>query len=415
MNNINNIINNVNTIIIGAGMAGIYYTYKSKITDYLILEKNDRIGGRVYNMQWNNEQISLGGGVIKEDNINTLTLVKELGLENNLVDFSSTYHYIDLKGDEPNENLYHKSNKTIINYLRKIFNENKDEIKSLSLTFKQFLLYYLDYNIYKTVHDTLLYKSYMDADVEYVLQNKNIYELLRVAEFKLKYLKNGGYTLLLNKLLEKLDKNKIILNCNITIISKNNNKFIIKNSTGEIYSCNKLVIATPKNNNIQFNFEDNFQLVNRINNIYNSVNSKPYIRVYTYHEKGHGLKNSMFTSNIPGKVIIMSKNIIMACYTESINALELYNLLYKNNKQKQIDIVYNLLKNSNIHISKPDDIIYNFWDIGSHSINPNINYKKLKKNIQELTKENIVLIGELFASNHGWVDSALESVNNILL
>jgi monoamine oxidase len=218
-------MNNIDTIIIGAGMAGLYYTYKSKLTDYLILEKNDRIGGRVYNIQWNNEQISLGGGVIKEDNHNTLALVKELGLENNLVDFSSIYHYIDLKGDEPNENLYHKSNKTIINYLKKVFNEKKDEIKSLSLTFKQFLLYYLDYNIYKTIHDSILYKSYMDADVEYVLQDENIYELLRVAEFKLKSIKNGGYTLLLNKLLEKLGnyKDKIILNCIITKISKIDN------------------------------------------------------------------------------------------------------------------------------------------------------------------------------------------------
>jgi hypothetical protein len=410
-------MNNIDTIIIGAGMAGLYYTYKSKLTDYLILEKNDRIGGRVYNMQWNNEQISLGGGVIKEDNYNTLALVKELGLEKNVVDFSSTYHYVDLKGEEPNENLYHNANKIIIDYLRKVYQKNKDEIKSLSLTFKQFLLYYLDYNVYKTVHDTLLYKSYMDADVEYVLQDENIYELLRVSEFKLKSIKNGGYTLLINKLLEKLSnyKDKIILNCCITKISKTGDYFMIENSVGTKYSCNKLVIATPKNNNIQFDFKDNIELLNRINNIYDSVNGKPYIRVYTYHEKGHGLKNSMFTPNIPGKVIIMSNKIIMACYTESINALELYNLLKKNNKNNQIDIVFNLLKNSNIHISKPDDIIYKFWDIGSHCINANIIYKELKKNIQELTKENIILIGELFALNHGWVDSAIESVNNILL
>jgi hypothetical protein len=409
-------MNNIDTIIIGAGMAGLYYTYKSKLTDYLILEKNDRIGGRIYNIQWNNEQISLGGGVIKETNNNTLALIKELNLESDLVSFTSTYHFIELKGDVPNEKLYHKANKTIINYLRKVYNNNKDEIQNLSLTFKQFLLYYTDYKVYKILHDTILYKSYMDADVGYVLEDENSYELLRVSEFKLKSLKNGGYTLLLNKLLEKLEnyKNKIILNCDIIKISKNNQKFIIENSVGNKYSCNKLVIATPKNNNIQFDFDKD--LINKINNIYNSVDGKPYIRVYTYHEKGHGLVNSMFTSNIPGKVIIMSDKIIMACYTESINAVELYNLLNKNNKNKesQIDIVYNLLKNSNINVSKPNDIIYQFWDIGTHYIQPNVNYNELKNNIKKLSKENIILIGELFASNHGWVDSALESVINIL-
>ena len=333
-----------------------------------------------------------------------------------MVSFTSTYHYSDLKGDVPNENLYHKSNKIIIDYLRKLYNNNKDEIIKLSLTFKQFLLYYLDSKVYKTIYDNLLYKTYMDADVSYVLQDENIYELLRVSEFKLKSLKNGGYTLLLNKLLEKIGYyNKIKLNCNIIKISKINNIFIIEDSLKNKYSCNKLVIATPKNNNIQFDFNNN-ELLDRINNIYNSVDGKPYIRVYTYHKGGHGLKNSMFTSNIPGKIIIMSDKIIMACYTEYINASELYNLLNKNNKNKelQIDIVYNLLKNSNIIVSKPDDIIYKLWNIGTHYINPNVNYNKLKKSIQRLTTENIILIGELFASNHGWVDSALESVNNIL-
>jgi hypothetical protein len=409
-------MNNIETIIIGAGMAGLYYTYKYKLTDYLILEKNDRIGGRVYNIQWNNTQISLGGGIIKEDNNNTLALIKELELESNLVNFTSTYHFIELKGIEPNENLYHKSNKTIIDYLRKVYNKNKNEINKLNLTFKQFLLYYLDYNIYKVIHDTLLYKSYMDADVKYVLKDENIYELLRVDEFKLKSLQNGGYTLLIDKLLEKLDdhKNKIILNCNIVKILKINDKFIIENITGKKYNCNKLVIATPINNNINFEFKNDIQLLNQINNIYNSVDGKCYIRVYTYHEGGHGLKNSIFTSNIPGKIIIINDKIIMACYTESINALELHNLLEKNSKESQINIVFNLLKNSNINVSKPNDIIYHFWDIGTHYIKPNVNYDELTKNIKELTKKNIILIGELFASDHGWVDSAIESVNNIL-
>jgi len=410
-------MNNFDTIIIGSGFAGLYFAYKSKLTDFLILEKNDRIGGRVYNIDWNNQQISLGGGVIKHNNLNTLSLITELGFDSNISEFSSTYNFVELKGDDPNEHLYHKNNKIIIKSLRKKFKENKNEIRNLKLSFKQFLLYYFDYHVYKKIHDIILYKTYMDADTEYVLKDDTIYELLRVSEFKLKYLKNGGYNLLLNKLQEIIDinNNKIIKKCCVSKISKINNNFIIENSEGIKYSCNKLVISTPKNHNIQFDFDDtNKHLIDKINDIYSSVDGKEYIRVYTYHKNGHGIKNSSFTSNIPGKIIIMNDKIIMACYTESRNAIELFNLLKDKNKIDQINIVYNLLKNSNIDCTKPDDLIYKFWDIGTHYINPNVIYDELKYKIKDLTKNNIYLIGELFASNHGWVDSALESVNNIL-
>ena len=58
------------TIIIGAGFAGLYYAYKFNPKKYLIIERENRIGGRVYNIKWHDVQISLGGGAIKYDNIN---------------------------------------------------------------------------------------------------------------------------------------------------------------------------------------------------------------------------------------------------------------------------------------------------------------------------------------------------------
>ena len=50
-------------IIIGAGISGIAYAYKNKTDKFLILEKNDYIGGRIKNIKWNDNFISLGGGV----------------------------------------------------------------------------------------------------------------------------------------------------------------------------------------------------------------------------------------------------------------------------------------------------------------------------------------------------------------
>ena len=54
--------------------------------------------------------------------------------------------------------------------------------------------------------------------------------------------------------------------------------------------------------------------------------------------QGHGLECSYRTSGLPGKVIMINKNILMCCYTEDSEAIKLYNLLNKNDKSNQIEI-----------------------------------------------------------------------------
>lgn len=398
-------MNYTNTIIIGAGIAGIYYIHKFKLTDYIILEKDDRIGGRIFNITWHDKQISLGGAIIKYSNNNTLKLIKELNFE--LTSFSSSYHLIDLDKNLSKEEIYN-SNKIIIKYLRKIYKKNKNEIIKMSLSFKEFLLKYLDYQISRPIIDNLLYKTYLDADVSYTLKDETIYELLRIDDLKLFSINNGGYTLLLNKLIEKNKIKNILTNKNVIKIEKNEDKFLVY-TLNEIYSCNKLVLATDKYAKINFNFD----LGCEITDIYNLVNSSAYIRIYTYHKNGHGLTYSIRTSNIPGKINIINDNILMACYTESYDAIELQKILEKNNKIDQIEIIYKILLNTNINITKPDDIIHKFWNCGIHYFEPNTNYNKMREKIKLLSSKNIYLIGELFSSSHGWVDNALDSVNKL--
>ncbi len=117
-------------IVIGAGISGLYWIFKSRPLNYLVLEKSDRIGGRIYNINWYNSQISLGGGIIKSNNIHTIKLCEELGLE--LGQSTSEYEMIDwIKTDntksdnrniiitEPNEKNFYKINENIIKYLKK--------------------------------------------------------------------------------------------------------------------------------------------------------------------------------------------------------------------------------------------------------------------------------------------------------
>jgi hypothetical protein len=394
--------NNYDTIIIGGGIAGLYYVHKFKPKNYILLEKNDRLGGRIYNIQWHNEQISLGGGVIKSTNIHTLKLLEELNLKTN--EFISKYYLIDLPGKNPNEEDYYELNKMIINYLKKLLEKNYEEIIKTKLTFNDFLYKYLDNKIYEFIKSNILYLTHLNADVKYSLEDENMYELLRVANVKLKYIIKNGYTELLDKLIKNINYK---LNTNVNIINKKNNKYeiICDNVT---YTCDKLVLATEKNLSIIKNLSP-------VKEIYNLVEGCEYIRIYAYWKDGHGIINSIKTKNLPSKIIRMNDNILMICYTESYNAVLLNNFFQNHNKEEQINYVYKLLIDSKINIKKPDDLYYKFWKIGTHFFKPNTNFNDLRNKIKNVAiTENIHIIGEPFSNYHGWVDSAIYSVDLLL-
>jgi hypothetical protein len=388
-------------IIIGSGFAGLYFAHKFKIKNFIILEKNDRVGGRVYNKMWNNNQISLGGGILRDNDNYTIKLANEFGLDTQ--EFISSYYFIDLPGLIPNEELYYRPNQIIINYLKKIYQKNIDSIKNLSLTFREFLFKYLDYSIAQTIIDNLLYFSYLDSDVGILLDEK-IYQLMRVKSFVARFIKQKGYTGLLDKLVQSIGLSNIKLNTEVKSINKSDNEYIIQCANNKQFICNKLVLATELNPKIKINIEP-------VNQLYSLIGSCPYIRSYSYWKNGHKITNSIKSQGILGKLILINDNILMTCYTECERATELNNLLKNNNKKEQIDLIHRLMLDSGIGVDRPDDFVYIYWEVGTHYPKPNLDFGYMRKKIKNLAIEsNIYLVGEVFAECHGWVNCALESV-----
>lgn len=403
-------------IIIGSGFAGLYWTYKNKPEKFIILEKSDRVGGRVYNVEWNGHQISLGGGIIKSSNKTTLKLIGELGLE--VGESVSKYHFVDLETktknlNVPNEDNFHPTNKIITKYLKKKFEKNKEQIKKNKLNWNEFLDLYLDLETSTMIKSYLLYKTYSNSDIESVL-NDEIEELLRTEDFKVFYIKQSGYTGLLNKLVESINPHdtNILTNNEVSKITKQDNIYQVITKDNQIYQTKKIILATESKTNIKFELgEDNNNILSEL---YAMVSGSKYIRVYSFHKEGHGLECSFRTNGLVGKVIYINPNVLMCCYTEDFQAIQLNNLLNKNSKSEQIEIVYNLFANCSIPIkTKPDDIIIKFWEIGVHY--NTINYDKDNKIelLKQLKNSNIIIIGESVGDTHGWVNSALGSVDLI--
>lgn len=396
-------------IVIGAGISGLYWIWKSRPSNYMVLEKSDRIGGRIYNINWNNSQISLGGGVIKHNNKHTIKLCEEFGLE--LGQSTSEYEMIDWVSSniisEPNEKKFYKINENIIKYLKKVYNQNKSIITLNKYNFEEFLYLYIDLELVNLIKSNILYHTYYNADVESVLYDE-MDELLRTNKFEIKYIVDGGYTKLLEKLTSIIGLENIKLNQNVIEIKKNNSIFEIKTSSDQIFKAKKIILATETQNNIKFIFEPN--LVESIRDVYSMTSGSNYIRIYSYHSNGHGLKYSYKTSGLVGKVIYINEKILMCVYTEELDAFKIYKLLEHKTKTVQLEIIYNLLTKCHIPLTKPDDIIIKYWNVGVHYNNPDYN-KEIKNDlIKKLKKENIILIGECVSNSHGWVNSALESV-----
>ena len=235
--------------------AGLYWCYKTKPVNFILLEKSNRIGGRVYNIDWNGYQISLGGGIIKSTNDLTIKLANEFGLE--IGESKSKYHLIDLETrtenlNKPNEDNFYESNKIITKYLKKTFEKNKEQINKNYLTWNEFLDLYLDLKTSTTIKSNLLYKLYSNANIESVLKYE-IDELLRTEDFGVLFIKQLGYTGLLNKLVEFVKESNIQTNNEVTqIIKTNNNIFKIITNDNKVYLTKKIILATESKTNIKF-------------------------------------------------------------------------------------------------------------------------------------------------------------------
>lgn len=397
-------------IIIGSGIAGLYWTYKTKSTlkNFLILEKSNRIGGRIYNVNWNGHNISLGAGIVIPSNTYTIELAKSLGL--NLSDSFSEYFYNDLN---PNQNLSEKNfynlNKLIIKYLKKIYQNNHISIQQNKLTFDDFLNLYVSLDISTYIRNNFLYKTYFDAEpysVIYIEMN----ELLRTKKFAIKYFSNSSYSTMIDKLVESVGIENIKLNTMVKSIQIQNNQYLICTNNG-LYLTKKIVLATEANSNIHFDLTP--KLNYKLNKLYGMFSGSNYIRIYSFHSSGHNISQSFKTSGLAGKIIYINPNILMCAYTENSDSIKLFNLLNNKTKSNQIEIIHKLLNNCNIPITKPDDIIIKYWNTGVHYNNSNYNQNYKNELMCDLLDNNIIVIGEAVGNSHGWVNSALETVETI--
>tara|TARA_B100000902_G_C27290329_1_gene906745 strand:+ start:116 stop:1516 length:1401 start_codon:yes stop_codon:yes gene_type:complete len=449
---------NYDVVIIGGGISGIYsmYNLKKKYPKLkvLLLEKNNRFGGRVYTFHTKVVNIDytmdLGAGRIGFHHKNMVSLINELNLEKNIIPIKNTENYKEV---ERKQNNYSVSDKSKLKekcgkLLYKFFNSkivtNIPKIILKKLYLNELLSSFFEKKDYNNIKDSFEYNN--------KLYSLNAFDAINV--FKTDYnqyskffiLKNG-FSSIINKMIEriiqnknyKLKKNTFVSNIeynyedNNYIISYSNNLHNnnaknsknsknSKNKTKKKYenheimiSCNHLICALPRCNLIKFKIMKPFLRE------LNTINEITKVRIFEIYDKSD---NEIWFNNISKTTtnehlqfvipINRESGLIMSSYNENPTIQDNYwYKLYKKNENKMRELLRQKLSNVfNIDVPKSKYMKLAYWKMGVACWKKNVDSYIISQKILNLMP-NFYICGENYSQYQAWCEGALISSQQV--
>lgn len=367
-------------IIIGSGISGLYLGYLLQDKKYLILEKNDNIGGRIQQINFHGKIVQLGAGIIEDHHPNMINLLKKLKMKYNIG--------------------YKESNKLIPNYNKEDFNKILDQIKKFKdnkdKSIKDILKLILDDKKVNLFIKSSNYTDYFKADAKLTIKH---YPIKDISDNKSKiYYIEGGNHKIIDEL-SKFSKKNIKLNCNVTIIEKINDIWVITDNKN-IYQTKHVILTVDIKalKNIKINgLKDNTKL----NYFKKMIGTNNFLRMYTFHDNVE-LNKTTVIPHIFKQMIPINNNIVMSAYCDNTNATKSNELLKKINNNEITKIINKFIPTA----SPVKDKFIKYWPVGTHYYKPSYNYKKNYYN-----QDNFSIVGEVISYEQGWMEGAINSVN----
>lgn len=385
-------------IIIGSGIAGLYAAYLLKkynpSAKFVILEKEDRVGGRVLDLDFHGVNIPMGAGVGRKDKDYLLTeLLKELKVETRTA--LSTHNYTKNIKKEPSFSIYNDIKKKKISGSRMKFDTFGKQMMGAK-TYKDFVnaVGYTDFE--KMDHVDVMQHYGMEDNMDplniiYIPWNK-------VLDSLVKYI--GKENIKCNSEVIALD--------NTTVKCKNGKKYVATNiiCAGTIMTLRKLFHTR----------------------IYKEIETQPFLRIYVkFRESSYDIiKKYINRPTVVGpplqKIIPINpdKGVYMIAYSDNDSAKILHNHIKAYNKKKlheylesKISEIFTIDKS----LIKIQDSKSHYWTIGTHYFKPlQDSYKTREEFIEKAQRprDNVYVVGEVVALEQGWCEGALRSVHEII-
>lgn len=371
-------------IIIGAGIAGLYASYLlNSNKNILLLERNNTIGGRTQMDTFNGVQISTGAYCLRT---NTDLLLTELLTNFNLLEPSYTvqHHYSLFKAMD-------------LSNIKQILASKLNDENHLDNT-STFIIDNFGFDFYR----------------QFVLTNgRTDYELEGILDTLIHYglddnkgninIRPVNWTKLTDKLIENIP-----VRTNISV------KYIRDlNTHCEVYIENELLKAT------QIIIATDLNTVRYLlpkYSIYQQIGTNSFLRLYaSFNAKGNNILHKVLRGYTLVKTILqvivpVKDNIYMIAYADNNNAQSLKD--QGDNYPFLEQLISVSLGCADLTGTILETKSY-FWDVGTHYYLPAHNRTEFIKQAQHPSK-NIFVVGEMVSLKQGWVEGALESVEQIL-
>jgi thioredoxin reductase len=400
-------------IIIGSGMSGLYSAYNiqkiSPNTSFLILEKHKKqwMGGRTSNETFYGTQIVTGAGVGRKDkNPLLIKLMDDIGIKytefDSIMNYSKLFTPVDIV--------------KIINQLKKEYVKHPELHNK---TFKQFFLIFFDNKLYKQFIISAGYTDYENADLYETLYNYGMDD------------NKSGWTGLyipwknmVDKLYHIIGKEHFKFSNDVINIQKIDSKpclFKITTQNGDIYNCNKVIVATTITG-----IQKLVPGASSKNSLYQQIHGQPFLRLYAKFDRASANIMKKYVTDytiVPGplqKIIPMdaNKGVYMIAYSDNSNALIQKDYLKDTaeNRNLYCDLLEESLgiPENSLKIIALKDF---YWPIGTHYYGvlkgPYRTRNEFVYKAQH-PENGIIIVGEVVSRYTGWTEGALQSVKAVL-
>ena len=230
------------TIIVGAGVAGLYTAYKllkkHKNIKLAVLESTQYIGGRLHTIDYDGIKVDGGGARFNTEQSRILNLIHELGLDDKKIPITNTTNYLPInpKYNKELETLFptidefiiffkklnipdkQLLNTTIIDYVKQNL-ENKKEYTTLAEYLENIYPYYSELAILNAKEAYKLFTNEFSPNKKYMILN-------------------GGLQQITDTLLDKI-KDKIDIHKETPLISikKSDARYILTSTDNKSFTC----------------------------------------------------------------------------------------------------------------------------------------------------------------------------------
>ena len=426
---------NYDIVIIGGGIAGIYsmYNLKKKYPKLkvLLLEKDDRFGGRIYtHFEKINDQIykmDLGAGRLGFHHHRIMNLLEDLKLKHEIIPITNTENYIEYDKKTNSASNKSKEKRLIVDLLYNFFNSSK--VANLSHTFLKRLnlieLFskFFPKKISEIIENSFEYKcklKYFNANdaVYYFKHDYNKYSKFFVLK--------SGLNIIIDKMLTKIKTNKNYVfkkNKNVKNISYDFERNLYKinynskNSTHDVYS-KFIICALPRKDLIKFDILLPF--MSDLNSI-NEIAKMRIFEIYDTKTREAWFKDLPKLSTNEELQFVLpidpKSGLIMSSYNENLSTnqsywLNLYNKSKKDFKTTLNQKLNNIFSVFNVRVPQSIYVKLHYWSMGVAAWKKNVNSQYISQKIINLMP-NFYICGENYSNYQAWCEGSLQTSEEV--